>query len=106
MLNFFVCFCFSCPLKKKHFDIISDKIIALFPNEEKALYYAAPYSLSPYQTHARGKIRNIYYKTLTEYRNLNMIPKKKKRSIPKRDFHIVKRASVETDGDYNLKLFY
>ena len=102
LYTFFFCFVCSCPLKNKHFDIIGDKVIALFPNEDKSWFYAAPYSLSPYQTHARGKIRNSYFKTVREYRALRLIPEKKKRKRLTRDFEVAKRArfdNVEQEGN-------
>ena len=98
----------------KHFDLIADKTIATFPNEEKTTYFAKPRTLNPYQNYSRGKIRNLYYKTVVIYREKGLIPKektKKKNAVGRsRDYRFAKRAKyddVEEPGNiFLIKLMY
>lgn len=60
-------------LKNIHFEIISRKIIEIFPSEVASAYYVAPLTDGPYQKIAKGKLVDRYRNRVRELRHLGII---------------------------------
>lgn len=60
-------------LKNIHFEIISGKIIQIFPSEVASAYYIAPQTDGPYQKIAKGKLVDRYRNRVRELRHLGIV---------------------------------
>ncbi|XP_011706165.1 PREDICTED: uncharacterized protein LOC105461364 [Wasmannia auropunctata] len=66
-------------LSNADFDILSQKINYLFPNEQQAFYYVPPKSEGPTQKISKGKLPDFYRNKLDECRQLGLIQRKRKK---------------------------
>lgn len=62
------------------FDILSQKIQKLFPNERQAFYYVPPKCEGPSQKISKGKLPDFYRNKLDECRQIGLIENKQKRT--------------------------
>ncbi|XP_032689890.1 uncharacterized protein LOC116853121 [Odontomachus brunneus] len=60
-----------------NFDVLSQKIRALFPNEQQAFYYVPPKSEGPSQKVSKGKLPDFYRNKLDVCRQIGLIKMKK-----------------------------
>lgn len=60
------------------FDVLSQKINTLFPNEHQAFYYVSPKLEGPSQKVSKGKLPDFYRNKLDECRQIGLIQKKRK----------------------------
>ncbi|XP_024883588.1 uncharacterized protein LOC112462188 [Temnothorax curvispinosus] len=67
-------------LTNADFDILSQKIRNLFPNERQAFYYVPPKSEGPSQKISKGKLPDFYRNKLDECRQIGLIQKKRKKT--------------------------
>lgn len=70
---------FRVRLVNGDFDILSQKINKLFPNERQAFYYVPPKSEGPSQKVSKGKLPDFYRNKLDECRQIGLVQKKRKR---------------------------
>lgn len=86
------------------FDILSQKIRNLFPNEQQGFYYVPPKSEGPSQKISKGKLPDFYRNKIDECRQSGLIPRKRKSTCSDIDDSDV-AISFSRDGNINSKLF-
>lgn len=67
------------------FDILSQEINKLFPNERQAYYYVPPKSEGPSQKVSKGKLPDFYRNKLEECRQIGLVQRKRKKSDDNND---------------------
>lgn len=60
-------------LKNFHFEIISRKIVEIFPSEVASAYYVAPQIAGPHQKIAKGKLVDRFRNRVRDLRQLGII---------------------------------
>lgn len=91
------------------FDILSQKITNLFPNEQQAFYYVPPKSEGPSQKISKGKLPDFYRNKLDECRQIELTPRKKqKKTTENIDDSDIESISISPEGNgiYFFKLYF
>ena len=93
--NFLFKFCliFRCPCHNEHFNLLANRIIEIFSNEDKRIWYIAPKEESELQT-STGKIPEAYRNLLKFLKSINLVDKKIPKNIKKKS---IKRKRIDLD---------
>lgn len=59
--------------KKRHFDILANKVVVLFPLEDKSIYYIPSKKIKNTQIYPRGKIYDFYKKLFPMYCQVGLV---------------------------------